>query len=215
MDRAVGVIGIPFCRGQPREGTELAPSYLRKGQIISKIQSLSKEVTDYGDLELGDVEKDAPWKLVKYPLTVGYANQKIANEVASITKDKMALVLGGDHSIAMGSIIGHARSSPNLVVVGKRPIHVSFDVDALDPEFTPSTGTAVAGGLSLREGLYIAEEISRTGRLSVLDVVELNPALGTQQQSELTVETTIEVVTHFFGKRREGNTRPPQVPPSA
>lgn len=37
-----------------------------------------KKVTDYGDLELGDVEKDAPWKLVKYPLTVGYANQKVS-----------------------------------------------------------------------------------------------------------------------------------------
>lgn len=46
---------------------------------------------------------------------------------------------------------------------GKRPIHLSFDVDSLDPSLAPSTGTPVLGGLSLREGLYIAEEVANTG----------------------------------------------------
>ena len=46
---------------------------------------------------------------------------------------------------------------------GKRPIHLSFDVDALDPSLTPCTGTPVLGGLSFREGNYICEELAATG----------------------------------------------------
>lgn len=44
-------------------------------------------------------------------------------------------------------------------------IHLSFDVDALDPTLTPCTGTPVYGGLSLREGSYIAEELANTGKI--------------------------------------------------
>lgn len=47
---------------------------------------------------------------------------------------------------------------------GKRPIHLSFDVDALDPSLIPCTGTPVLGGLSFREGNYICEELAATGR---------------------------------------------------
>ena len=47
---------------------------------------------------------------------------------------------------------------------GDRPIHVSFDVDAMDPALAPSTGTPVVGGLSVRESFYIAEEVANTGK---------------------------------------------------
>lgn len=58
------------------------------------------------------------------------------------------------------------------------PIHLSYDVDAIDPLFVPATGTRVEGGLTLREGLYIAEAVAETGLLSSLDIVETNPSLG-------------------------------------
>jgi arginase len=57
------------------------------------------------------------------------------------------------------------------------PIHLSFDVDALDPLWAPSTGTPVRGGLTLREGDYIAECVHETGSLVALDLVEVNPML--------------------------------------
>lgn len=57
------------------------------------------------------------------------------------------------------------------------PIHLSFDVDALDPEFAPSTGTPVRGGLTLREGDFIAECVHETGSLIAMDLVEVNPSL--------------------------------------
>jgi len=57
------------------------------------------------------------------------------------------------------------------------PIHLSFDVDALDPMWAPSTGTPVRGGLTLREGDFIAECVAETGSLIALDLVEVNPSL--------------------------------------
>jgi len=47
---------------------------------------------------------------------------------------------------------------------GKLPIHLSYDIDSLDPEVAPSTGTPVKGGLTFREGRYIAEEMHRSGK---------------------------------------------------
>lgn len=51
------------------------------------------------------------------------------------------------------------------------PIHLSFDVDALDPQWAPSTGTPVRGGLTLREGDYIVECVHETGSLIAMDLV--------------------------------------------
>ncbi|KAK4996893.1 Arginase, catabolizes arginine to ornithine and urea [Elasticomyces elasticus] len=64
------------------------------------------------------------------------------------------------------------------------PIHLSFDVDALDPMWAPSTGTPVRGGLTLREGDYIAECVHETGSLVALDLVEVNPSLESEGASE-------------------------------
>lgn len=52
-----------------------------------------------------------------------------------------------------------------------KPIHLSFDVDALDPSVAPSTGTPVRGGLTFREGHYICEAIHETGLLAALDIM--------------------------------------------
>lgn len=60
----------------------------------------------------------------------------------------------------------------------KHPVHLSYDVDAIDPSFVPATGTRVEGGLTLREGLFIAEDVAQSGLLASLDIVETNPLLG-------------------------------------
>lgn len=64
------------------------------------------------------------------------------------------------------------------------PIHLSFDVDALDPQWAPSTGTPVRGGLTLREGDFIAECVHETGSLIAMDLVEVNPSLESEGASE-------------------------------
>ncbi|EMG47946.1 CAR1 Arginase [Candida maltosa Xu316] len=65
------------------------------------------------------------------------------------------------------------------------PIHLSYDVDAIDPSFVPATGTRVEGGLSLREGLFVAEEIAQSGLLQSLDIVETNPMLAETEEHVL------------------------------
>ncbi|KAF5531663.1 arginase [Fusarium phyllophilum] len=64
------------------------------------------------------------------------------------------------------------------------PIHLSFDVDALDPMWAPSTGTPVRGGLTLREGDFICESVHETGNLVAIDLVEVNPQLADGRQAE-------------------------------
>lgn len=71
--------------------------------------------------------------------------------------------------------LNHLRPSPT------RPLHLSFDIDVLDPVEAPSTGTTVRAGLTLREGLAVCEAVHETGYLSALDLVEVNPSLGTEE----------------------------------
>ncbi|EER26426.1 Arginase, catabolizes arginine to ornithine and urea [Coccidioides posadasii str. Silveira] len=78
------------------------------------------------------------------------------------------------------------------------PIHLSFDVDALDPQWAPSTGTPVRGGLTLREGDFIAESIHETGSLVAMDLVEVNPTLETLGASE-TIRAGCSLVRSALG----------------
>ncbi|KAF2152475.1 Ureohydrolase [Myriangium duriaei CBS 260.36] len=78
------------------------------------------------------------------------------------------------------------------------PIHLSFDIDSLDPQFAPSTGTAVRGGLTLREGDFIAECVHETGSLIALDLVEVNPSLEEHGASE-TIRAGCSIVRCALG----------------
>lgn len=302
----VGIVGVPLCKGQPRMGTELGPLAIREGGLIKKLTNLGLEITDYGDLDFEDHEQHEHDN-TKNPMSVAAASEKIADMVTDVVKSgKTCLNLGGDHSMAIGSIFGHARAEPNVCVIwvdahadintpltsesgnihgmplsflvkelesclptmpgfdnikpcisakdiayiglrdvdpgeryiieqhdiccfsmqevdkygikevmeralqavdprGERMIHLSFDVDALDPTLTPCTGTPVHGGLSLREGSYIAEELANTGRLSVVDIAEVNPNLGNKLELDKTVSMTMEIIQRCFGHRRQGN----------
>lgn len=86
----------------------------------------------------------------------------------------------------------------------KRNIHVSFDIDALDVAVAPSTGTAVAGGLTLREGLYIMDTIRDTDRLQGVDMVEVNPHIGNEADVQATVSAALNVIKVAFGHKRGG-----------
>ncbi|KAL9942003.1 Amino-acid acetyltransferase, mitochondrial [Verticillium nonalfalfae] len=81
------------------------------------------------------------------------------------------------------------------------PIHLSFDVDALDPQWAPSTGTPVRGGLTLREGDYICECVHETGSLIAVDLVEVNPALAdTEMGAAETIRAGCSLVRCALGE---------------
>jgi arginase len=76
-------------------------------------------------------------------------------------------------------------------------LHVSLDVDFLDPEIAPGVGTTVRGGPTYREAQLCMEMIADTGRLCSLDIVELNPALDLRN---MTAELAVDLVESLFGK---------------
>ena len=79
----------------------------------------------------------------------------------------------------------------------KTHLHVSFDVDFLDPPIAPGVGTTVPGGPTYREAQLCMEMIADTGRLASLDVMELNPALDVRNQ---TAELAVDLIESLFGK---------------
>jgi arginase len=79
----------------------------------------------------------------------------------------------------------------------KTHLHVSFDVDFLDPEIAPGVGTTIPGGPTYREAQLCMEMIADTGRLASLDVMELNPALDVRNK---TAVLAVDLIESLFGK---------------
>ena len=76
-------------------------------------------------------------------------------------------------------------------------LHVSFDVDFLDPSIAPGVGTTVPGGVNYREAQLVMEMIADSGRMGSLDIVELNPVLDNHNA---TAELVVDLVESLFGK---------------
>jgi len=76
-------------------------------------------------------------------------------------------------------------------------LHVSFDVDFLDPDIAPGVGTTIPGGPNYREAQLVMEMIADTGRMGSLDIVELNPALDNRNQTGM---LAVDLVESLFGK---------------
>ena len=81
---------------------------------------------------------------------------------------------------------------------GTAGVHVSFDLDAIDPQFAPGTGTPVRGGVYYREGHLAMEIIGDRARVVSMDMVEVNPVLDVQNQ---TARLGVEMVLSLMGKR--------------
>jgi arginase len=81
---------------------------------------------------------------------------------------------------------------------GTGGFHVSFDLDGMDPRDVPGTGTPVKGGISWREANLLMEMVSDTGRMTSLEITELNPILDVKNQSG---EVAVDVILSAFGKR--------------
>ncbi|MEO6033551.1 MAG: arginase, partial [Burkholderiaceae bacterium] len=76
-------------------------------------------------------------------------------------------------------------------------LHVSFDVDFLDPDIAPGVATTIPGGPTYREAQLCMEMIADTGRLASLDVMELNPALDVRNR---TAQVAVDLIESLFGK---------------
>ncbi|MCJ1337165.1 Arginase, catabolizes arginine to ornithine and urea [Bachmanniomyces sp. S44760] len=292
--RDLGVVAVGFSGGQCKPGVDAAPTALIASGLLTQLKTdlgytlhHDDKVHSYSSII---PSPDPDHRGMKNPLAVSAVTKQLSQQVyAHAREGRCVLTLGGDHSIAIGTVSGTAKairkrhggremaviwvdahadintpetsdsgnihgmpvafltglaaekredvfgwlgedmrlSLKKLVYIGLRdvdpgekrilrengvkafsmhdidrygigrvmemalghigndtPIHLSFDVDALDPQWAPSTGTPVRGGLTLREGDYIAECVHETGSLVAMDLVEVNPSLEAMGAAE-------------------------------
>jgi arginase len=297
----VHVLGVPMDLGSGRRGVDMGPSAIRIAGLDARLAELGHKVVDEGDLVIKNIEElkvgDAR---ARYLPEIARASTLIARKVEKITGlGHFPLVLGGDHSIAVGTVSGvaaFARSqgkkvgllwidahgdintpdtspsgnihgmplaallgfgAPELTSVGgdtpkvdpanvallgirsldagekKRLketgvqvytmsdidrrgadrvmkqaleqvtdgtdlVHVSLDLDVVDPSVTPGVGTPVKGGLDYREAHLIMEVLADAGVMTSLEVVEVNPILDNRNAS---AEFAVELIQSAFGKK--------------
>lgn len=302
----VSLIGAPTDIGAGQRGASMGPEALRVAGLVRLLERRGLQVTDRGNLQ----GAPNPWR----PPANGYRhlnevigwNQLVHDAVsAELRQERLPILLGGDHSLAIGSISAVARhcratgrklrvlwldahadfntnrltptgnvhgmpvaclcgngpaaltgmagrtpaiepgwvrqigirsvdeGERNLVYdaglevydmryldeVGMRAVmeaalagldpqthlHVSFDVDFLDPELAPGVGTTVPGGPTYREAQLCMEMIADTGLMRSLDIVELNPALDVRNKTAL---VAVDLVESLFGKSTLMRRRP-------
>ena len=296
----IHIIGVPMDLGAGRRGVDMGPSAIRIAGVTEKLRALGHVVTDEGDIPIKppELQKIRNEKLRYLPEIVRVCTLLSGKIEKAISVGGFPLVLGGDHSIAIGSIAGIAamcrkqkkrlgvlwidahgdlntnETSPSgkihgmplaaslglgaieltsvggdfkklisqdVVLIATRDLddgerklikklgvniytmeeidkhgmsvvmaralrklkgvdhlHVSFDLDAVDPQVSPGVGTPVKGGLNYREAHLIMETLNESGIMSSLEVVEVNPILDNRNQS---AEFAVELIQSGFGKK--------------
>jgi arginase len=290
------VIGAALDLGQDRRGVDMGPSAIRYAGLDARLDELGHEYVDCGNVETAVAEATtAGDEHARFLPQIKDTSQRIATLVARAAReDSVPVVLGGDHSVALGTLAGLAEvhgpggaiwidahgdlnspdTSPSgnvhgmvlaavlglagerfrgdgwglpavapgrVALVGVRSlddgeravlrelnakvftmsdvdrlgieraireslthvagpgfVHVSLDMDAMDPEVAPGVGTPVRGGLSYREAHLAMELIAESGLASSLDVVEVNPILDRENE---TAQLAVELVASALGAR--------------
>lgn len=304
MDRKIKIIGIPMDFGQLHRGVDMGPAALRYTGLASELRKLGYIVEDRGDVlvpvrDRGDDIKRTDNQTADNENRVNYLDSitKVCEQVynagrEAVEQKAFPLFLGGDHSIAIGTIGGVSHENPigiiwidahgdfntyetspsgnvhgmplaaligdgspslvnigrkgikidpeNVVLIGIRDldaaererlkksgitvytmrdideqgistitnkalmkfmhmkrIHVSLDMDAIDPVEAPGVGTPVAGGLTYREAHLCMEIIADSGKLASMDLVEINPILD---QANKTAKLAVNLAVSALGK---------------
>ena len=299
--RTIRVIGVPMDLGSGRRGVDMGPSAIRIAGLHQRLADLGHTVVDEGDLDIHNMEELKVGNLrARYLGEISRANRQLAAAVQRVMqRGHFPLVLGGDHSIAVGTVSGVAAygkakgkrvgvlwvdahsdintpaTSPsgnvhgmplaallglgpsaltgiggrfrkilpeNVALVGIRNVdegerthlrklgvhvytmadidrhgihivmekaienvtedtglvHVSFDLDSVDPSLAPGVGTPVKGGLDYREAQLIMESLADAGVVTSLEMVEVNPILDERNRS---AEFALELIESAFGKK--------------
>ncbi|HZR91029.1 MAG TPA: arginase [Gaiellaceae bacterium] len=292
----VAIIGAALDLGQGRRGTDMGPSAIRYAGLAARIAELGRRCEDWGNVEAAVAESVAVGsERVRFLDEIKRTCGEIADLVARArSSGYLPLVLGGDHSVALGTLGGLARTggpggvlwldahgdlnrpetSPSgnvhgmvlaavlglagaefesdawtlpavepsrVALVGVRSldagervllrelgvrvytmsdvdrlgvervmreslehcsgpgfVHVSLDMDVVDPEVAPGVGTPVRGGLSYREAHFALELVAESGAACSLEVVEVNPILDRQNE---TGRLAVELVASALGAR--------------
>jgi arginase len=304
--KVIDIVGVPLDHGAGRRGVGMGPSAIRIAGLHKMIARLGHKLTDHGDLAIPAPETQPQTEInAKFlPLITKTCTSLSEKVTASLEDGGLPLVIGGDHSMAIGTISGVATAlrnrhgekslsrlgviwfdahgdantpdtSPsgnihgmpvatllgdgpeslrnigydgpkvearNLVMIGLRDIdpkerafmsevgihtftmadidrlgmprvmdraleivtngtdmlHVSFDIDSLDPRVAPGTGTQSLGGLTYREAHLALEMVAETGSLTSFELAEVNPCLDDKNH---TAELAVGLISSALGSR--------------
>jgi arginase len=295
-DRKVAIIGAALDLGAGRRGVDMGPSAIRYAGIDDRLAGLGLECSDWGNVETAVAEAASVGDpRARFLDEIKEACERVAGLVAQATRGGFApVVLGGDHSVAIGSLGGLAsvhgsggvlwfdahgdlntpETSPSgnvhgmplaaalgldaqafaseawplpmldperVALIGIRSldegerdlvrelgiavytmsdldrqgvepvvrealervagapfVHVSLDIDVVDPEAAPGVGTPVRGGLSYREAHLAMELVAEWGGFGSFEIVEVNPILD---RENATGRLAVELAASAFGAR--------------
>lgn len=291
--KTIRIIGVPIDLGQKQRGVNMGPSAIRYAGLSNKLKRLGLVLHDSGNLFVPVRESLSEAEQGNFLLSIQQVCQAAYEAGRQAVEDgDIPLFLGGDHSLAIGTIGGvthrepagviwvdahgdanSEQSSPSgnihgmpvaallgegfpelvnvgrpgaklvgrdLVMIGIRDldsgerqwlrqsgicvytmrdldergmsavireglerlehrsrIHLSLDMDSLDPNEAPGVGTPSPGGLTYREAQLLMEIVADSGKLSSADVVEINPILDHENR---TAQMAVELVASLFGK---------------
>lgn len=299
--QTISIIGFPMDLGSGRRGVDMGPSALRIAGLETKLEQLGYKVEDTGDIDIEIMERQ---KLnnpkLRYLNEILKTSKVLATRVEKVLEqNKFPLCIGGDHSMAIGTIAGISsyckknkltlgviwidahtdmntdETTPsgnihgmplaasmglgntelvnfygfspkvkpeNCAIIAARSIdleerkiikklnpavytmsdvdklgihriisrvlkqfkekvdhiHVSFDVDSVDPNFAPGVGTPVPGGINYREAHLLMEAIAECGCMSSLEIAEVNPILDVHNSSAV---FAADLVASSMGQR--------------
>ena len=296
-DRAIAIIGAALDLGAGRRGVDMGPSAIRYAGLEERLAALGCDCADWGNVEAAVAEATAVGDpRARFLPEIRATCERVARRVAeAVGEGRVPIVLGGDHSIALGTLgglaprragrarrcgstptatstrrettpsgnvhgmplaaaLGHggrgfesdawplpALDPARTTLIGVRSlddgerallgeldlavhtmsevdrrgieplvadaleraagaafVHVSLDMDALDPEVAPGVGTAVRGGLSYREAHLAMELVAESGLLGSFEIVEVNPILD---RENATAALAVELAASAFGAR--------------
>jgi arginase len=216
----VAVIGAPLDLGQGRRGVDMGPSAIRYAGLAEHLATkLGIDVSDHGDLNTPESSPSGNVHGMVLAAALGLGGDAFRYDdwtVPAIAPGKLALVgirsldqgerevlQGLDAKVftmsevdrmgietCMSEALAHARGAGFL--------HVSLDMDVVDPDNAPGVGTPVRGGLSYREAHLAMETVAASGLADSLDVVEVNPILD---RENTTGQLAVELVASALGAR--------------
>src|SRR5699024_2520036 len=118
MNKNISVIGVPMDLGQSRRGVDMGPSAVRYAGMTERLENLDYHIKDLGDIHIPHEQEEDPNESLHNLRRVAAVNEELADVVdKEVSGGAFPLILGGDHSISIGSIAGIAKHYENLGVI--------------------------------------------------------------------------------------------------
>lgn len=117
----VGIVGVPFNKGQRLNGVALGPKFIRNGGLVENIKEFNHnvDIRDFGDVQEDELKIDEklPENMLNYKYHSATMKQLSDKVLNVLNDDRICWNLGGDHSIAVGTVSGHLRHNANISLI--------------------------------------------------------------------------------------------------